>query len=417
MKKRPVLLLLLFCGVLALGLAGCNGDLTLSDVQKQNRNKWHVTYDLQGGVFSGQANVTISHYYPKTDNGTYICEPGGEGPLSTMEISKAGYFLEGWYPTKECVYADKWDFKTKKIEGDTVLYAKWLQNYEYRFMYRETPDGEWKALSSREVSKGGKLSDSQKPTREGHTMLEWYSDESCQTVWNLDTTHTGKVENGESVGRVVDVYTTWIEGDYAVVKTASEFTAALSGNRDIYLYNDIKFDALDPNSDVATNWNAFYAEYGKTIEGNNHTVSGIVMAFPESGVVDNYRPTKCAMVSKLLSTAVLKDITFKDVTLTVSPDDITWRKSCALLAAEIEKGATFQNVTITGTFRLTHKKTLIRDEFGLVAAWLQEGASLDGIDYLGVEFIYECTAPENEYSYTIDEQTGILEFTSKAQAA
>lgn len=418
MKKKFILVMLGL--IMLLGLAACHAPLSLKDVEEQNRDKWHVTYDLQGGVFNSQEAIDISHYYPKKEGGTYISEPKGkESALGSLKITRSGYFLEGWYKTKECEVADKWDFSNDKITGDTVLYAKWLKNYEFRFLYRDEGDGEWKEIPDSGVTVDGDLSDettgyldnTHKPKREGYTFIEWYANEECSVVWDKNTDrHSGKVVNGDNeASRVVNIYTVWRQGVWAIVQTANEFANAIAANQNIYLYKDIEFG--DVNEFTGANWTTGEDEYDKTIDGNHKSVKNIVMSFPDSAAKDNRkRPAYCGIFRKLADGAVLKNISFENISLNIKPDSITWNKYCALLAAEVEEGVTFENVTLTGTLAVTHTKAINNYYFGAVSGSFPQGALLTGIDFSGVAIDYNYTGTETAYTYELD-ALGVLWFS------
>ncbi|MDE7395055.1 MAG: hypothetical protein K2M95_02900, partial [Clostridiales bacterium] len=226
----------------------------------------------------------------------------------------------------------------------------------------------------------------------------------------IETGHSGKVVNGENEnGRVVNVYTTWLEGDWAVVRAADEFCSAINANRNIYLCNDIPFEA---DANTKSNWTAYSAEYDKTIEGNGYAVKDVVMTFSSYGAYDTRnRPAYCAMFKMLGSGAKLKDIAFENITLNIESAEKTrtWDTYCALLATEIEEGVTFEGVSLDGTFHIEHASSSIRRyNYGLVAAELDENASLSGLTYnVNLEHVYSGT--DGTYTDHIDE-FGLITF-------
>lgn len=407
MKKKTVFTILLLL-LVAAALCACSAGLTEADVKKANANKWHVTYDLTSSdpptegqedydiPNFGRDSMTISHFYNKAEGGTKILAP--EGNELKIAVSRPNHFLEGWYPTKECVYTEKWNFDTDKITGDTTLYAHWLPNFEFVFVTNE--GGGEVEISRLQVKLEGMVTTADAPKREGYTMLEWYADPTCTQVWDTTTKHSGKVENGEQVGRTQKIYTEWIAGDYTIVKDEAGFSAALMANANVYLVADLDYSVRNEDDTLKNYWLGYEATYSATIEGNNHTVSGIELQFPDVHGTASIggRVDECGAFNTLASGATLKNITFS--ISVVASTELVWETTVGGLAANVRAGVTFENVTLTGTFTVTNGDSDPGQyNFGLVGGFIASNASLSGLDYTGMQARYEFTGENDEYSY------------------
>lgn len=180
-----------------IGLAACSKPTKIDELEKEG-NVVSVTYNSNGGMFTGRSGVSVVNMF----NPENFKDSNGDGKV---EISlkktdpalfddvgapaKNGYFFAGWFKTCEPLtvngepvddygnvleagegglyyikgtktranraysYSDMWDFDNDKIEyaqGDgsykLTLYAGWVPNYQFDYYYQEK--GEWKLLGS-----------------------------------------------------------------------------------------------------------------------------------------------------------------------------------------------------------------------------------------------------------------------------
>ena len=408
--KKKWIVSILLAALMLLALGACQAPYSLADAERDNRDKWRVTYDLQGGMFNSSKGITISHYYPQTQGGTLIVDPTS-GAFTNVKIERSSYVFEGWYPNADFNYAERWDFKENKITGDTVLYAHWLERFEFRFLYQATEGGEWTEIpeTARPVSQGATLQTSYQPSREGYTLIDWFEDEACTIPCSDKTAHPGKIVEGDnSTTRIMNIYTNWRAGDWAVVKTANDLWSAIRDNRNIYLYRDIDdFGELDLLTE--SNWETPNESYDKTFDGNGFSVKNVVLSCPKGALREGY-DSYCGLFKTLGSGAKLNNVSF-EISLDVAPDAVRGTPTCGLLASTIEKGVTFTGVTLSGTFTVTHEAGLTDYNFGLVGGAIQEGTSLVGLNFTGAELKHQYTG-EGTYTNEVTD-LGLIYFTKE----
>ncbi len=191
-RLSKVLILLTVAIVCAIGLVAC-GDESAVDKLKKDGYLITVTYDSNGGRLLLRDGVSITDMYNPNN---YTADSNNKIHLTLVEptdntvrtdpaeikISNAGYFLTGWYQTRELAknadgevlsedgralrldndgnyhyktlnegeldltvnpaytYDGKWDFSTDKLEyemgsgkKEITLYAGWVKNFSYNF--------------------------------------------------------------------------------------------------------------------------------------------------------------------------------------------------------------------------------------------------------------------------------------------
>ncbi len=361
--KKKLLVILIMCALSAALFAGCSNVVTREKLEKKYGDRITVKFEMgEGATISSQDNMSVYYYYEKDASGSAQIIQPGTGKLSDTRPGKAGHFLEGWYPSSECNYSEKWDFSRDKTDKDMTLYAKWLPNFKYTFYYVDE-NGNEQSISSVEVGQGGTLSSSAKVSRDGHTLLGMFADKECKNKWDNSFKHIGTVENGVQKNLEVKVYTDWLEGEYTLVSQPSDFLSVTAGGN-FYLLNDIDF----ANSDTA--WNGGTVDFDGVIEGNGHTISGITAEFPVFGV----RTAEWGMFKSLKKGAQIKNVKFNNVTITLE-DTMTQPRSVGLLAGVIEEGVSLENVELSGKIVL---KTVARPgnyTMGLIAGELNASAA------------------------------------------
>jgi uncharacterized repeat protein (TIGR02543 family) len=94
-------------------------------------------------------------------------------------MTKAGYFLGGWY--KDDTLINQWNFTADTVTDNIILYAKWLVNFTVTF---ETNGGspQPEPLS---VAGGYKISEPPVMTKTDCNFGGWYKEADCINQWNF----------------------------------------------------------------------------------------------------------------------------------------------------------------------------------------------------------------------------------------
>ncbi len=273
------------------------------------------------------------------------------------------------------VYSGRWNFDTdiahasdftegKDAKGRTehrlVLHAAWSPEFTYSFRYQDEK-GEWQEYKTailpsstleQEGEHGvpypawspttGRIDMGGVPARDGYTFLNAYADPDMQTPFQTSIPHEGEVdyERGVTVNRVTPVYTTWREGNWFKVYTAKQFSDNYAANASFELMDNLDFSG--------TAWTRIATDYAGTIEGNNRTISNI------TGTQNSNSVSQAGGIfGSLTEKAVLRNVTFENITFSLQNGTSITSTSYGLFAGRIESGATLENVHITsGTIRI-----------------------------------------------------------------
>lgn len=336
-KRIIALLICLTAGL----ICACQG-------QNDYNGKAKVIYNLEGGTYQNTQRAII-HYYEVDENGNaYICEPE---KLSGKKIERSGYHIEGWYQTKtqngeEAVYSDKWNFESDKVGvSGLTLYAKWALNikYTYNVCYINEA-GEKVILGEYPVSQGAKFKDfanyAKKRYDGVYTPVGFVDSEG--NPWNNDFTHPG----GEQ-SLAIDVYVSYIKGNFAIVSTASQLKAAKGKN--VYLTADIDMEGETLN----------FGDYKGEFWGNGYTVSNFKISYDpgKDGVKEDIEDsTRKSLYISLFGDAkgaIIKDVNFVNVSVDIDTGySVTYKIYVAPIAISLTE-STVSNVTFTGTYTVT----------------------------------------------------------------
>lgn len=129
-------------------------------------DKHNVTFDVQGHGIAPDPLLNV-------DYGSKITKPA--------DPTEKGWQFMGWYKDPACT--DAWNFDTDVIQGDTILYAKWLKLYTVTFK----SNGHGTAPKSQTVVEGGKVTKPANPTAKGYYFIGWYKEKTCVNQWKFAT--------------------------------------------------------------------------------------------------------------------------------------------------------------------------------------------------------------------------------------
>ncbi len=194
MKNKSIRIALILsaalCCALVLSSCGLKGQAT-------DPGEWGydcvVTYDALGGVINAR-EVRTTYYMENS----YVFKPSGSSNM-LVEPARDGYILAGWYTAKSdhtegsvedytFSSADRWDFDTDRLAGDTTLYARWLPRGKVDYINADTGE----VIFSKNITTESPiqaLSDSvlnlKKP--DGTTFAGYYSDPECTKEYDFSS--------------------------------------------------------------------------------------------------------------------------------------------------------------------------------------------------------------------------------------
>lgn len=397
MKKRTKLII----GLIAASAGCCIMAACSTDNSPYGDfNMPTVHFDPNGGQFASTDYVTMTDAYPyeQAVKGVKLLEPGdevrGEKVWELSAISRSGYFLAGWYKERALrtdengnpldedgnlcsvsgkeqgySYSGRWDFENdlftvkndwQYAEGEytLTLYAAWIPDFSYAF-YEETENG-WAFYNTYSFNPmntpedmaigvpsldgdGVAMEYSTKfPQSSGKTFTAAYADadktEACGEVFS----HRGVVdlEHGVSVNGITACYTTWKAGVWFNIYTAEQFLDKVRTDGCYDIKADLDFTELS--------WSAGLARGSFTgqIVGNGHVFSNISVMQTE--VAQTYG----GLFGRIAAEAVIKDVSFLNVTYILAVGSRLNPSSFGLFAGELAPNATVENVNVTGTLQI-----------------------------------------------------------------
>ena len=340
MKTKKFYILIGIFTLCALLLCACNPAVSHRGIK--------VVFMLEGGTYQNGKD-SITQYYDFPEGSIQLIQPlgydyvTGEYDEEKSGLTYQGYVLEGWYKTKNAdgTYSDEWNFDVDTVdENGVTLYAKWVDKITYAYEIYDFDTR--KKISTKNVGEGVSFNDRYVPNRSGYTYLEKYDSEG--NVWGSQSPRP-TAENP-----VVSVFVKYVQGDYTVVKTASDFTVAASqSNKNIYLFNDVDLGGAAIS----------FANFSKEFCGNGHTVSNFKVLYDASktGLTPDFEDdSKNSLVISLFvapNGANIHDVNFTNVTVDV---DTSFSQTYKIYVAPLAVSATdttVTNVTLQGNLTIT----------------------------------------------------------------
>ena len=309
----------------------------------------------------GNGNISITIYDP-TDTSV-------RGNRAKT-LDKTGHLFMGWYVLNTSTddngntvysYGEKWDLKTNKLtikqngsytssEPQLTLVAKWAPFITYRFLYQNEL-GEWTYMMNgeEEIKKSaitvtlpfwdnnGKLQYVDFPKRSGFTFLgAYYDEEMTDAVVGEVAGEYGA--DGEPVNSVVDVYTTWREGDWVKIFNVAQLRN-VAANSCIDIMADLDFNgALWPTA-LAT------GTFTGKINGNGHTISRVTVNGASSKAGQVYI---AGLFGTIAEGAEITNLTFDNVTYNVKQGRPSSKTTFALFSAN-QLSENITDVTVTNS--------------------------------------------------------------------
>jgi len=133
-----------------------------------------------------------------------ITAAGGKAVIP-RPMNKTGYFFGGWY--KEPGFINQWNFDADTVDGDTDLYAKWLDiYYTVKFNGNGAPDP-----ASQIVIHDGKALIPPPMSNGDSAFGGWYREDTFSTLWDFDN---------DTVTDNITLYAQWVLKDHTVIFNA-----------------------------------------------------------------------------------------------------------------------------------------------------------------------------------------------------
>lgn len=405
MKKRTKIIigLLVVCAAALVG-AGCSASSNPYGGFNKNGYEISVFYDSNGGYFSTSTNSNLVDTLPKSafkDGKAKLLAPGDErrGPsfggsaeaLNRSIVSRSGYFLAGWYQTRELrtdgdgnplddygepcsvsgnpqgyIYNGKWDFDTAYLEIDTsktydankpvmTLYAGWIPYFSFSFQAKEDGATEWSQYGSYSFDyttqehtitipewneASGAVTYGNFTQLSGKTFEGVYSDGALTSeITEKTVIHDGSInlDRGIALNPVKKLYTTWKDGIWFKIKTVKQ----LSDNARLDGCYEILADTFD-FSEIQ------WPFTGKTFAGKILSENGATFKNITAGQYSTNDLLEGGLFKSITETAEIKNITFDNVTYNFNAGSRLQGGAFGLFAGNISPSAKFENVTVNG---------------------------------------------------------------------
>lgn len=324
-----------------------------------------ITYHANGGTF-GSKNPQASIYYKE---GAYALDVGKNTPNSgTIEISKDGYDLVGWFYPKtddggNVIYADEengivelgdeFDFGDPLEKGEELnLYAKWLrkitlevclaseESISNKLVYGDKTYqvgdllSEYKFESNGAVSRPGldPLTGS-KDSPENYVRAEFYADKECTRVLEWPVYQGDADEN-------IKVYLKYLSDEWTIIEKNTDvqkmFSEGLSGK--YFVKNNITAQKYDSAIAVKPN-----AQFKGAIRGNGYTLEGFKF---ESTDLDNNDVV--SIFGSVSAQASISDLTMKNWSVEYRVKDPGTSLNVYFLASSIDANSRISGLKIDG---------------------------------------------------------------------
>ena len=377
--KWNVKAILVICLLLTLCLmaAGCSQTQTPYELNDQENFTVSVRYDAGGGTFTTNTSVIVDSYdvsglKTNAQGKAEVALVAPESPVRGKNAFTAvnnGYFLAGWYAERtatgtdakgnpQYTYGGKWDFDTDRLAVDPTaahsasqpvltLYAAWVPLFEVRFLDRATgealdsytfnPAGDAELRVPAWDEKTGAIEMYEFPARSGYTYAGAYYDAAgTQKVETPALTHPGAVDAATATATdpVLEVYVDWTEGEWFHIYNVEQLLDHASVNGCYVIHADLDFTGkIWPSS-------LMYGNFNGTIQGNGHTFSNIAIE------QTNNSKTNAGLFGSLTETAVITDLTLRQVTVTIKSGTRMAGTSYGLLAGTVSEQAQLTGIQI-----------------------------------------------------------------------
>ena len=376
LKKKAIILAVMLL-VIAVFAAGCGEAETPYAVNDAENYTLSVKYDANGGTFTTNTSVIVDSY-DLTQVGTdsdgmksiALLPPEDQARgNNAFQAVNNGYFLAGWYTGRtengvdsdgnpQYTYSGRWDFDQDRLtvdpaktytsaEPELTLYAAWIPIFEIEYYVLDTGEllgtATYNPAQTADIklpqwnAETGRLDMNDIPKRENYTYEGVYLDaKGLNSVETETMNHTAIVnyENATAENTTMKLYIDWTEGEWYHIYNVDQFLDNASLNGCYVIHEDLDF--------AGKIWPTvmMYGTFTGTIQGNGHTLSNIEVT--QTNNSKNY----AGLFGQLSETALLNDLTFKNVTFTVKSGTRVAGTAYGLLAGAISEKTQFKAVHI-----------------------------------------------------------------------
>ncbi len=425
----------LFCMVCLLAavmlvITACGEKQETYDALAEQGYSAQVRFDVNGGSFGSENKMVLVDVFnldelPTNDQGqkyTYLLSPEdykARGFTEDFKVTRIdvieregrenetiNYFLAGWYAHKtplvneagealdvygELVaesgrkpaftYSDPVDFTQPFVldsEEAVTLYAAWIPYFTFE-VYAPDQNGEMKlqqTIKGIEINLPEWVDGEATPrmkdfeTPEGKTFAGAYLDADLTQAAPATLKGEWNAQNGTASTHTIQVYTDWLEGSWYRIYNLDQFRTHATPAGNYILYSDLDFEGQVWPQSFAKN------EYTGTIRGNGHKLSHVSGTYADTGRMEG------GLFAKLGATARLENLTFEDVTYTISAAPRLKGAAIGVLAGRVTEGAVFENVSVTGSLVLGAE---LEGDLSDVHLGCVSGSQTDGVAFDQIE--------------------------------
>lgn len=421
--KNKIIAITLLCLLLAamLFLTSC-GESTPYDQNDEDGFNVTVKYDAGVGTFTTNVSVITDSYnisqLTKDANGKVqlkLIDPADpvRGSANAYSATNSGYFLAGWYTERTeqkdsdgkvtYSYSGRWDFEKDRLAIDPddthtakepiTLYAAWIRQFSFDFYSVKTGE----LIDSHTIDPNyvteiavpvwdeetGKLSYGSFPELKDMTLDGVYLDQAMTSkVESASLKHTGvfNAANATAENPVMKVYLDYKEGEWFRIYNADQFIKNASVGGCYEILADLDFEGKIWKT------NLIHGNFRGKIEGNGHTFKNITVEQTDA------RKQYTGLFGTLTAEAVLRDISFENVTVTIASGTIQQDTAFGLVAGSIDNSATVSGITVKdSTLAISSSANLPDDaSIGLFCGI----GSAEGIDLSGISAVAVGDNPE-----------------------
>ena len=313
----------------------------------------------------GKSQVTLSHGYDYQFAGWYVAVPVVDEEGNALDADGNPVSESGKDPAYTT--GKRWDFENDRVTVDPdktysakdpvlTLMAIWTPKFTFEF-YAKDENGEWELINSKDAIalelpkwSNGKINMMDFPAYPDKDMTfksAYYDADMEELIESASISGEIDYELGVIREPVIKVYTEWYEGTWYMIENAAQLYSNARQSGNYMLLCDIDM--------TGENWPRAFSQgnFTGSFYGNGHKISNIA-----ANQQANYRRDSYGLFGSIGSTAEFRDITFENVSYTVS--GALNNAAYGLFAGQVASGAVFEDVTVSGG-RLILSEELMTD--------------------------------------------------------